>query len=80
MLKPVSSSEENLVRATWNRRFWGFQILAFGDHSFLIDFGSNKEAAFGDARLVPSVSVLDRVPALPEARRVGRSSADATAL
>jgi len=33
-----ASDEEHLVHATWNRRFWGFQILAFADHTYLIDF------------------------------------------
>jgi hypothetical protein len=40
-MKPNDS--DNKVRATWNRRFWGFQILAFADHTYLIDFGSDKK-------------------------------------
>jgi hypothetical protein len=28
------------VHATWNRRFWGIQILAFADRSYEIDIGS----------------------------------------
>jgi hypothetical protein len=31
---------------TWNRRFWGFQILAFGDRTYSIDFGSEWKPVF----------------------------------
>jgi hypothetical protein len=33
------------VHATWNRRFWGFQILAFADRSYIIDIGANHKPA-----------------------------------
>jgi hypothetical protein len=32
-----------VVRATWSRRFPGFQILAFADHSYLIDIGRDHK-------------------------------------
>jgi hypothetical protein len=31
------------VNATWNRRFLGVQILAFADHSYIIDIGCDKK-------------------------------------
>jgi hypothetical protein len=31
------------VEATWNRRFPGVAVLAFGDRSYLIDFGWSKD-------------------------------------
>jgi hypothetical protein len=33
------------VHATWNRRFWGFQILAFADRSYVIDIGAAHRPA-----------------------------------
>jgi hypothetical protein len=36
-----ATDDERPVRATWNRQFWGFHILAFADdHTYLIQFGS----------------------------------------
>ena len=35
--------DSGLVRATWNRSVPGFQILAFADHSYLIDIGSDAK-------------------------------------
>lgn len=43
-MKP--NDDDHKVRATWNRRFWGFQILAFGDHTYSIDFGSDRKPVF----------------------------------
>lgn len=34
---------DQLVDATWSRRFWCIQILAFRDHSYLIDFGRDDK-------------------------------------
>jgi hypothetical protein len=39
----MQPNDDHPVRATWNRRFWGFQILAFADHTFLIDLGSDRK-------------------------------------
>src|ERR1041385_199872 len=30
--KGMPPADDDLIRATWNRRFWGFQVLAFADH------------------------------------------------
>jgi hypothetical protein len=35
--------DDDRVHAMWNRRFWGFQILAFADHTYPIDFGSDTK-------------------------------------
>jgi hypothetical protein len=37
------NDEPILVHATWNKRFPGFQILAFADRSYLIDIGSDRK-------------------------------------
>jgi hypothetical protein len=39
----VPHENDERVRATWSRRFLGVQILAFADHTYEIDFGSNKK-------------------------------------
>jgi hypothetical protein len=39
----VPASDDHLVHATWNRRFWRLQILAFADHAYLINFGTNSK-------------------------------------
>ena len=37
------NNEEQLVYATWNKSFPGFDILAFADHSYLINIGSDHK-------------------------------------
>jgi hypothetical protein len=31
------------VHATWNRKLPGFDVLAFADHSYLINIGSDRK-------------------------------------
>jgi len=42
----MQPEDDHRVRATWSRRFWGFQILSFADHTYLIDFGSDRKPVF----------------------------------
>jgi len=46
MLRAMPATEDEPIRATWNRRFRGLQILAFADHTYLLDFGSDKKPPF----------------------------------
>jgi hypothetical protein len=39
----MQPNDDQPVRATWNRNFWGFHILAFADHTYLIEFGTDRK-------------------------------------
>jgi hypothetical protein len=43
ILGMMPPKDDHPVRATWSRRFWGFHILAFADHTYQIDFGSDRK-------------------------------------
>jgi hypothetical protein len=40
---PVSPDSRRKIRGTWNRKFPGGHILAFDDHSYLVEFGSDRK-------------------------------------
>jgi hypothetical protein len=59
-----ADDDDHLVHATWNRRFWGFTILAFADHTYEIDIGSaNKPPmiSFGWCRWYPCAFEFPRL-------------------
>jgi hypothetical protein len=56
-----TASPDDLIRATWNRRFPGFTILAFGDHTYIVMIGPRNRppwAEIGCARSWPWVDSL----------------------
>jgi hypothetical protein len=42
----VHPKDDRPVRAKWNRRFWGFDILAFADRTYLVQFGRDRKPPF----------------------------------
>ena len=62
MSRERSDTDEPKIHATWSRGFWGFQILAFADHSYINRL--KAQAGARQHRLGAAASELRRVPAL----------------